>query len=320
MRASPFLRFLGLAISMAPSWALSAPVDLGGPVRQAACDDGAGAWIPLSRDLPPLLGDELPPEELPVDDPILPGNCTGKIRPGAGLGPPFELENPVCADDRCQAQTVAVTKASCTINFLWAGTDGATYFGTAGHCAAAVGFGLSVRGVPVTAAQVVFTITEGVGRDFALARVLPGAQAYVEPSMCFWGGPTGLYDRQATIDPPGQVGGLGTDVEPFPIHHYGFGVGYGSQPWTRARTAWGALAGPWDITLVTTAANGDSGSPVILATGEALGHITHGVPGALGWSAGPLIRGMRTSAAVELAEEALGVQLTLLTAPLNRPV
>jgi|GEM_PF-1808190 len=171
----------------------------------------------------------------------------------------------------------------CTANFIWSGTNGKTYLGSAGHCFVPGGYtathgpgadydpaGTTVRvcvadcnfggrtsriigGTFVTLGPVAYARhTEGgetVGHDFGLVEVLPNQTALVRPSLPVWGGPIG-----STTASLGMV-----------LCHYGNGVGVGEAFPTMARVARGVRTSS-DGThfLMAAAANeGDSGSAVV---------------------------------------------------------
>ena len=142
--------------------------------------------------------------EVPAAAPLGTGSCPG-VRPGAVV----ESDN-----------------GQCTFNFLFQGTDGGRYIGTAGHCILgddplggdageqtwAAGSGPEARdgeGNPI--GEFAYAILQDP-KDFALIRLDPGVAANAQ--MCHFGGPTGVNtDRGAT---------------PVVLHHFGQGVGVGT--------------------------------------------------------------------------------------------
>lgn len=212
------------------------------------------------------------------DPPLIPETCANRISPGSNVSTPV---------------------GGCTANFIFRDAAGLWYVGTAGHCFSALGQRLTVNGLGQVG-TVVYDINAGVGEDFALVRVDANKVANVNPAMCQWGGPTGL-------DHTGP-----SDV----MRHYGFGIGYGTIQFTRARTGFGGTNAGHDFSFAGLVDSGDSGSGARRDDGSALGIITHVNGGLLivGHSA-PLAYGTRLSHAIDLAEAGTGLTLTLQTAP-----
>lgn len=161
---------------------------------------------------------------------------------------------------------------TCTANFVFARGD-ERFIGTAGHCA---GVGRVIgdeNGQRI--GSVVFSINAYPGLDFALIAIDQNRLGDVSPSMRIWGGPTGIA----------QTGPLGTETT-LPgtlLRQHGYGTTWREYDQTRQRT--GVLGGvpttTWQGYLPCS--GGDSGSGVILASGEALGVLDVGLlaPGAL---------------------------------------
>lgn len=168
--------------------------------------------------------------EVPMD-PFAPGNdlhpCTGKIQPGAQM------------------------TSGCTMNFIFRDSTGALYLGTAGHCTSGVGATIGIMGVGSNVAVVVFDGYPG-NIDFALARIYPQYYGSVDPTMCHWGGPSGVETSP----------GMGDTT-----HIYGFGTIYGGSPVTRPRTGYVLSASQNEITYIGMAQPGDSGSPIVSGDG-----------------------------------------------------
>lgn len=191
----------------------------------------------------------------------------------------------------------------CTLNFLFRGSDGNSYVGTAGHCVLPAGgevvwpasrapraLDAEGRGIGVFA----YAIDEAP-RDFALIRLDEDVEA--DPEMCFFGGPERIYSEPNT--------------DPFVIHHFGQGAGFGSVPGTDvsplpARSGMGTDAGGrWRLFVNGVAAPGDSGSPVINDQGKAVGVL-------IGIGRGDLHVSRLTTHLVR-AERLLGIDLKLRT-------
>jgi len=204
----------------------------------------------------------------------------------------------------------------CTFNFVFAGSDGRTYIGTAGHCI----LGTSPVGGDVgemSWAPGTGPVAQDAGgarigefayailldpKDFSLIRVDPGVA--VSPQVCHFGGPTGI-----NADTPSDL---------VVLHHYGNGVGVGSV--LPARTALAAgMPSPDHVFAQGVAVPGDSGSGVISDDGRAVGVlVTIGVHsssvGTSGVDAG-FIGITRIAPQRARAATVLGVGLTLATAP-----
>ena len=206
--------------------------------------------------------------------------------------------------------TVFTPVGQCTLNFLWHGSDGRDYIGTAGHCLLE----------QVRRAQVVHQPGEGpeardgaghrIGEfayaaldmvsDFALIRLDPGVVA--SPEICRFGGPTGL-----NADPIPLL---------TPLSHVGHGSLTGSLAPARTQLA----SDGNDIRVLTgigLASPGDSGSPVVGVDGQAVGVLV-----ATGLTlpflpTGLLVFSVRIAPEIGRAGAALGVGFELATAGLR---
>jgi hypothetical protein len=186
--------------------------------------------------------------EVPAATPLGTGSCPG-VRPGAVV----ESDN-----------------GQCTFNFLFQGSDGARYIGTAGHCILgddplggdageqtwAAGSGPEARdGEGNRIGEFAYAILQDP-KDFALIRLDPGVAANAQ--MCHFGGPTGVNtDRGAT---------------PVVLHHFGQGVGVGTVLPARSALALG-MPDPDHVYAAGGVVPGDSGSGIISADGRAVGVI-----------------------------------------------
>lgn len=163
--------------------------------------------------------------------------------------------------------------ASCTANFVFQ-KQGTYGLGTAGHCAANDALG----GFPEVTAYVVppptsgslpgfynigkFSMSRnnGVGDDFAMISIYPQYNSWMNPTMPYLGGPTGVYTSNAA-----------NVVKHF---GHGLGVGAGGTPRVGVAPVWTARSGRafgwYGVGMV-----GDSGSAVNVATGEGAGNFTH---------------------------------------------
>lgn len=171
--------------------------------------------------------------------------------------------------------------AWCTANFVFvkSGTYG---LGTAGHCAAddAIGAYDDVTAYVVPPAgqgapgiyhigRFVLSRDNGVGEDFAMVQIYPEFNAWMNPTMPVWGGPTGVYTSNAATV----------------VKHFGHGavVGAGGTPRAGVAPIWTARDGK-AFAWYGAGMIGDSGSAVNVVTGEGAGNFTHiivtdGIPG-----------------------------------------
>ncbi|MGH2736703.1 MAG: hypothetical protein ACRDKZ_14070 [Actinomycetota bacterium] len=234
--------------------------------------------------------------EVPTATPIGVGACPG-VRPGAVI----ESDNGLC-----------------TMNFLFLGSDGRRYIGTAGHCILgdsptggdageqswAPGAGPEARdGEGNRIGEFAYAILQDP-KDFALVRLDAGVQA--DPQMCHFGGPTGINSDTPGLSAPVQ------------LEHFGNGIGTGTLTPGRTALALG-MPDPDHVYAEGAVAPGDSGSGIISADGRAVGVIvTVGVHaasiGTSGIDAGSV--GITRIAPQEArAEQVLGLTLTIQTAP-----
>lgn len=213
----------------------------------------------------------------------------------------------------------------CTLNFLFSGSDGNRYAGTAAHCVPgfydplgtptpaseqtwAGSSGPEVRdntGSPIGTFAYAFLGTAGQKPfDFALIRLNAFGQSVSSPQMCHFGGPTAINTD--------------TTTERTIFRHYGQGAGIGLA--VPARTALSIFGMPdaEHVFVQGVAVPGDSGSPIISVDGRAVGVIT-----TMGFKAnlsGPTEAGdvgvLRLGHMVHRAGSKIGITLTLLTSSL----
>lgn len=244
--------------------------------------DNAGAFT--------LGGKECQPVAMDVASPVAIGTgsaCSG-VRPGAAL---------------------LTEEGQCTFNFMWRGSDGDTYMGTAGHCALGVeGSGEMTwdpgEGPPVgdrqgnVVGEFAYAVVDDP-RDFALVRLADGVAA--SPEMCHFGGPTGL-DTTVT-------GLLGPTV----LQHYGQGSIVGQVVPGRSLLAL-SMSDPDIVVATGVVLPGDSGSAVTTTDGRALGLVvTTGIY--LGVVDTGTVGITRVAPQIARAQQVTGVAYTLQTAP-----
>jgi hypothetical protein len=235
---------------------------------------------------------------VPAAAPVGVGTCPG-VRPGG---------------------IVVSDAGQCTLNFLFLGSDGSRYIGTAGHCilgtspfggdvgemAWAPGSGPVARdGNGIRIGEFAYAILQDP-KDFSLIRLDPQVQA--SAGMCHFGGPTATND-----DRPGLF-------QPVVLNWFGNGVGVGAVLPARSALAAG-MPSPDHVFAQGVATPGDSGSGVISSDGRAVGVlVTVGVHAAsLGTSGGDagLVGITRLTPQVERAQQVLAVNLVLQEAPLQ---
>ncbi len=160
-----------------------------------------------------------------------------------------------------------IAPSGCTMNFVF-GSARDYFIGTAGHCAD-VGDQVTLIAAPgilMNIGRTVKSVDGGVGNDFALVDVRPSMEQYVNPSMAYFGGPTGAGSPQVgdVVEHAGHGLVIGTGGTP----RAGVVVYRGSGEKGGDAFAWAGAASP-----------GDSGSAVRLANGQAAGDLTHLVVG-----------------------------------------
>lgn len=235
---------------------------------------------------------------IPTATPVGTGTCPG-VRPGA---------------------IVRSDTGQCTFNFVFSGSDGRRYIGTAGHCILgespvggdvgervwASGTGPAARDADNNRiGEFAYAILQDP-KDFALIRL--DAPVPVSAGMCHFGGPTGSND-----DRPGLT-------QPVSLNYFGDGVAVGTLLPARSALALG-MPDPDHVFAQGIAVPGDSGSGVISSDGRAVGVlVTVGVHsgsiGTAGLDAGS-VGITRLSPQVGRAQQVLGVNLILQRAPLQ---
>jgi hypothetical protein len=207
----------------------------------------------------------------------------------------------------------------CTLNFVFEGSDGDRYVATSAQCVEAfIGERVPAPGRRVVArdaaghriGEFVYAVFDR-GADFALIRLDPAVPA--SPEMCHFGGPTGLNEDRRS--------------EPVVLHYYGSGtvavdnpaapededVSVGPIAPGRSSVALGLDDPDW-VLAQGTALYGDIGSAVITADGRAVGMLVFAGLVRRGTQSGTLGI-IRLGPQVARAENRLGIELELLTAP-----
>ena len=238
------------------------------------------------------------------------GTSTGACRPLTV--PVVEVGVGSCSGVFPGAQ-VQAGSGSCTLNFLFKGSDGGRYMGTAGHCV------LSDLPISGDVGTRVFAAGEGpaaldadgdrIGtfayavqqqpRDFGLIRLDDNVDA--TPVVAQFGGPTGVNDE------------ITTEVTTLSLFGNPLGIG-GPLAIGRPLLALDGLSDPNTVAATGLALPGDSGGPVLDEQGRAVGVLTAIGLGAEADGLGLLVI-TRLSPQLEQAERALGIDLTLQTAP-----
>jgi hypothetical protein len=231
---------------------------------------------------------------VPVAAPVGTGTCPG-VRPGA---------------------IVLSDAGQCTFNFLFQGSDGLRYIGTAGHCIlgeSPVGGDVGESSWAPGAGPVARSANENrIGefayailqdpKDFALIRLDPGVQA--SAGMCHFGGPTAVNDDQPGV------------TQPVVLNYFGNGIGVGALLPARSALAAG-MPDPDHVFAQGVAVPGDSGSGIISSDGRAVGVVvTVGVHFGSIVDSG-VIGITRLTPQVLRAQQVLGVNLHLQEAPLQ---
>jgi hypothetical protein len=229
--------------------------------------------------------------------------------PGSAAGPTAPLVRP--------GLTYSVGTSGCSFAFLFRGSDGRDYAATAAHCVLAEQGRELWRGD--TGPRVLTPDGQAVGR-FAYARLQSGSKPdedvdlgfirldrglFGHPQMCAWGGPTAL---------------LSTEVrERTELRHNGGGQGISDVAPTRTAVTDRLPRNP-RVHALGVVVFGDSGSGTTTADGTAVGINVTIEPYLRGDTAGSFVYAMglqRLDLAVAEASQALGVRLSLRTAPLS---
>lgn len=202
-------------------------------------------------------GGLLPGLDFPRDHDFAFEACTGSIRPGAMMSSP-----------------------GCTYSFVLEDAAGALYIGTAGHCVSRVGQRVATPGVG-TFGTVLTRWALNV--DYALIKIDDDKRAFVNPTLCAWGGPVGAD--------PGDRPRFDVLLE------YGWGFATSATPQTRTRVLLEAQNTGNEIAWIGVGSGGDSGGPIVSVEGYAVGSHTRGITPLAGvaFEAGPTFARMLAS-------------------------
>ena len=171
------------------------------------------------------------------------------------------------------------------------GAPGNYKISTAGHCGGGVATVIAAVGNHVTDVGNVpvpilldfgrfgKSTDGGIGNDLALIDIYSHAQHLVSPTMCFWGGPLGMYAKQGAVASASLISNSGAisptySVTPDPflaqgVVHYGHGTGLGPGGTPRAGAAIHWAAG--HFTFFGAISPGDSGSGTNTLGGDGVG-------------------------------------------------
>lgn len=241
------------------------------------------------------------------------GLVTSMASPGSGTPLARQWSEAVV---RPGAKIIFLDDASCTMNFVFKGSDRRKYVGTAGHCPLSNVQDAVVwkrgQGIPAQDASgtsigkfVFAAYSEGKPHyDFALVRLNRNVRP--DPQMEYFGGPTRMNDTLTTTNPE-------------LINIYGQGRVLGDTSPQRQVLAPNGFDDRKVLFTTGVVTPGDSGSPATSDDDEALGIVTAaGVYARIPENGPPypgITRIIRLPFNLDFAEQQLGIRLKLLTAP-----
>ncbi len=197
----------------------------------------------------------------------------------------------------------------CSFNFLFSGSDGQRYMGTAGHCILASagqrswapGSGPVARdNLGRRVGEFAYALLRPTSDlDFALVRL--DANVTALPRLPQFGGPSGISNEQMAT--------------PVVLHYCGSGVAVGMLVSCRSGIAL-STGDPNHIYMEGIATPGDSGAPVVDGSRRAVGVLVAvglnlGSIGSGGLDAG-LVQVVRMGPQLQRAQQALGIDLNLV--------
>lgn len=170
-------------------------------------------------------------------------------RHGSHVPPGYE------ACDGIRPGALITAPQHCTVSFAFNSTSNDTlYLGTAGHCVS-VDDRVSLDGEgPI--GTVVWTVESSLTEDFALVEVDEEHRDQVDPTVCTWGGPTGLDEGDSS---PGED-----------LYEYGWGLATFATEETRSRVHVENIQNGSLVSWNGVGSGGDSGAPILDSDGEAL--------------------------------------------------
>lgn len=197
------------------------------------------------------------------------GSANGVLGGPAPVGTPYSCTNPVFPGALIKVDgSHGGNGGTCTANFVFSGSDGLNYLGTAGHCTLAKsnisGDAGEFQDAPGAGAvvkdrnnrvigRVAYAIQKGQ-KDFALIRL--GSGITFDKALPHWGAVSGIN----TSTPSGRT----------ELRWVGNGDGVGNVLYARSGYAT-SISSPDYVAGIGVIAPGDSGGPVIDALGRAIG-------------------------------------------------
>jgi hypothetical protein len=246
------------------------------PCREPPCEAGPTP-TPTSPGAPPPTTPTVPPGPGPGPQPAQP-----HIPANATYGPPRNWTEPGMARIRPGA---ALDDGSCTANFVFTSLDNRTvYLGTAAHCFSndintqTNGCEADIDDLNATMvvdgggrARLVYSSWHAMqkagetdqdlcfGNDFALLELSPADANVTSPALKHWGGPTGIAEGATAREKVLSYGNSGSRPQDSSLSPR---EGIVLRPGPLCDTS---------VVFPNPAIPGDSGSPVILGDGRALG-------------------------------------------------
>lgn len=256
-----------------------------------------------------------------VTSATVPARAEQGCTPDLGDTPALAVGTTSCPGARPGAH-VETPRGSCTANFVFEGSDGHRYLGTAGHCVLkynegdrtwAAGAGPWAKIDGRLAGHFVYATFPG-DEDYALVRLDPDFPW--SASMMHFGGPTGLYtdhvDEPRIVHFTGNALGVGNL---FNKTDFGAGPDDVRPLAARSALAMSTMHPSW-VYMNEPGWFGDSGAGVITDDGLALGTIVWIYADTDAAVAATTVA-TRIDYSIARAEQILGLTFALQTAPLN---
>lgn len=159
----------------------------------------------------------------------------------------------------------------CTTNWVLRDDASDLYIGSAGHCASSLAPDLLISGIDHPVGRLVYDGLEDGDNDSSWFRINVADRVLVTGTIEGIGGP---------VPDPVTGKAYATPVPGEPLIHVGRGYYTNGYPQLRARPAETVYAWPTHnlVIFVSSAlSGGDSGSPLMTASGQAVGHVWGGV-------------------------------------------